>query len=757
MTKIFGVPVQFPDINIKFIFADINIKFIFGRDKWKLNFWFMVKLALVIIGIEFKLMLLISYFLYFELGIHAAAKAGAIDKLKQCVGSGEDINKKSDDEPHCTPLMYAVEKGDLQCVEFLLQNGANVEEEDSQNERAIHKAAQRGDVLCLQLLTKYNASIEARVYSYEYPKYGGTKYTPLHYASINGHVSCVKLLIQKAAVIDGIDPRHGICFIDAFIDAQDHIYMTALMHAVDNGNVGCAEVLLENKANVEIWDNCAETALYKAAKKGDLPCLEVLIKYKADVNTTRRATSVGIIGHPRIFSCGIGDFSIPLHQSARHGHYDCVELLLRNDARVNATDMHDATPLHWACRSGQASCIKLLIQNGADIHAICKDLEKGKNNLTGLHIAAEEGHVPCIDILLEHGADSDAEDSAGKTPLSIAVSSLNENLNTTTNDEKHETEHMNFLEAVEILLEYSKYSCIPKTMLPEKLQQNKIPLPDKAENIYETLKAGWCQLDVASMFLLFETNLKRRLIFKSFCSTLQQHGYKREGKEYINAAMFSMNEMKTARIVITSMNSKPRRIKLAMFYPNAPGIPISNVYTCLPKAQHALLEAVQLEGESEVSAKINPCFTEDEECDIRCFLSCTDQMLPSGEFTLASCPVHHEFFLPEKIAPWFERRQPTSGCIDSTDISKIASGVGPNDLQAIARQYLNIPECDIETYEASMRGDVKRLKFKILAHWRNQNPGPDARKKLFDKLELARKEHGLIDISCYKFLVEDPN
>ena len=92
--------------------------------------------------------------------------------------------------------------------------------------------------------------------------------------------------------------------------------------------------------------------------------------------------------------------------------------------------------------------------------------------------------------------------------------------------------------------------------------------------------------------------------------------------------------------------------------------------------------------------------------------------------------------------------------IQDSDLSKIVSGVGPNNLHTIARQYLNILEHDIETYEAITGNDKKRLKFKILEHWRNQNPGPDARDKLFDLLEKARKETGLIDIQYYGFLKE---
>ncbi len=94
--------------------------------------------------------------------------------------------------------------------------------------------------------------------------------------------------------------------------------------------------------------------------------------------------------------------------------------------------------------------------------------------------------------------------------------------------------------------------------------------------------------------------------------------------------------------------------------------------------------------------------------------------------------------------------------IDDSDLNRIGSGVGPNNLMDIARSYLNVPEHDIETYEASVRGDMKTLKFKILEHWRNQNPGPDARKKLFDLLEQARKVTGSISRECYRFLLEFP-
>ncbi len=95
-----------------------------------------------------------------------------------------------------------------------------------------------------------------------------------------------------------------------------------------------------------------------------------------------------------------------------------------------------------------------------------------------------------------------------------------------------------------------------------------------------------------------------------------------------------------------------------------------------------------------------------------------------------------------------------SGYINDDELNKIGSGIGPNNLMDIARSYLKVPEEEIETYESITGNDKKRLKFKILEHWRNQNPGPDARNELFNLLEQARREHGGIDIKHYKFLVQ---
>ncbi len=80
-----------------------------------------------------------------------------------------------------------------------------------------------------------------------------------------------------------------------------------------------------------------------------------------------------------------------------------------------------------------------------------------------------------------------------------------------------------------------------------------------------------------------------------------------------------------------------------------------------------------------------------------------------------------------------------------------------NNWEKIALQYLKTPQPLIDKFKPFVLEEkcIEEFKFKMLEHWRDQNPVPDARKRLFGLLEEARKRKELLDVERYRFLMFD--
>lgn len=148
-----------------------------------------------------------------------------------------------------TALFAAAEKGHDETVRSLLEKKANVNTKDKCRRTALHLAAFNGHENVVSLLLEYEADIDAvgesamgadRWASRAQLKPSITgdqgRWTPLHEAAANGHQRVVRLLLEKKARIDVIDPDDG----------------TALCQAVTHSHEEITRLLLEN-GDVEIW------------------------------------------------------------------------------------------------------------------------------------------------------------------------------------------------------------------------------------------------------------------------------------------------------------------------------------------------------------------------------------------------------------------------------------------------------------------------------------------------------------------------
>merc|ERR1712000_198887 len=90
---------------------------------------------------------------------------------------------------------------------------------------------------------------------------------------------------------------------------------SSLHVACENGHAGCATILLDHGANMDIQD--------------------------------------------------YNDWNTPLHIVCQYGHEGCVTLLLNHGANMGIQNNKGSTPLHIACQYGKEGCITLLLNHGA--------------------------------------------------------------------------------------------------------------------------------------------------------------------------------------------------------------------------------------------------------------------------------------------------------------------------------------------------------------------------------------------------------
>ena len=248
-----------------------------------------------------------------------AIKTGNIKEVTAFLETDPHLSKKS------KALYYASDKGHLEIVKLLLENGADVN---------------------AQHLGCY----------------------PLDNASENRHYKVVKFLLENGATLSDIEVTKGdletvklLLKTKADVNAQDRHNCTALHYASKNGHLEAVKLLLENGANPNIQANPYEqdfpddefgdkigTALILASQEGHLEIVKLLLENGADVNAKEE-----------------GEDLTALHFASQEGHLKIVKLLLENGADVNAQGKNDKTALYYARKEDHFGVENHLIKNQA--------------------------------------------------------------------------------------------------------------------------------------------------------------------------------------------------------------------------------------------------------------------------------------------------------------------------------------------------------------------------------------------------------
>ncbi len=318
-----------------------------------------------------------------DISIHAAAKAGHIEAVKQHLAAGTDVNAKND--RGVTPLIHAVGMGHKEVAELLIAEGADVNPEFFYGEAPLPLALMNGKWEIAEMLIAEGANVNARA-DYSARLLG---YTPLQYAAMEGHKEIAQLLIFK-----GADVNAKVDFGEA---------ETPLHKAASGGHKEIAQLLIAKGADVNAKNNIGGTPLDSAIASIASRSSELV-----DLLRNRGADSGA-------------EHSI--HIAAMTGNIIAVEKHLTDGVNANVKDINKMTPLHHAVSLGHREIAELLIAKGAEVNA------KDKNGGTPLHIASSRGHKGIAELLITSDAEVNAMIFSGSymafyqgiTPLDLAI------------------------------------------------------------------------------------------------------------------------------------------------------------------------------------------------------------------------------------------------------------------------------------------------------------------------------------------------
>ena len=308
------------------------------------------------------------------------ALMGNLNHLKRFLTT-TDIKPEVFDETDHTPLFYAVQKGHLSIVKYLMESH-NCSRISVKSIPLLHFASAQGHLPIIRYLMferHHNAFSKA---SHDVLK----DILPIHMAICNGKLDVVKFFISYSKRFLKIDSNKK-----------------SLAHwAAEGGYLNLIKYLVEDETldpECRDMNNC--TPLHIAASEGHLEIVKYLVMEKiCDQN------------------CKSDGGLTPLHCAAQEGHLHVVRHLVEEyGCDPHEPDDHKQIPLHLASLKGHLDIVKYLT-----LERHCNYCRKSESNHTSLHHAVSNGHLEIVKFFIEElKCDPNVKGYEGRPPIHDAA------------------------------------------------------------------------------------------------------------------------------------------------------------------------------------------------------------------------------------------------------------------------------------------------------------------------------------------------
>ncbi|XP_076081216.1 uncharacterized protein LOC143052139 [Mytilus galloprovincialis] len=342
-----------------------------------------------------------------ESALWVAAYSGQIDVLEFLIKYLKEFpflkefRINSVNKQYVTPLFIASQRGHVEIVKLLLQNGADVNKCKKNGASPLFVACHEGHLEIVKLLHKSKADVNLC----KHQKLLGEAdqigleikgcISPLFIACKIGNSKIVQFLLDH----------------DADTEISTEIGKTPLFIALQNSHEEIARLLIEGKCNVNQSMANGYIPLTVVAGKGQVKIIQMLIENGASVNISNHETISSKSICEKNIPCNNNIPPSPLSMASLNNHFDVVKVLIQNGADIDYRGVEGATALFEASERGNIEVVKYLLSMKASVNI---PTYRGR---TPLFVAVQRRLHQIATILLENNADVNLCREDGVSPL----------------------------------------------------------------------------------------------------------------------------------------------------------------------------------------------------------------------------------------------------------------------------------------------------------------------------------------------------
>lgn len=273
-----------------------------------------------------------------------------VNALKKCVRTMRMRPLSRTLECDITMLSHAAECGNMEVIEFLVQNGADGNITNSDGSKPLHFAAQCGH----KNIVKFFLNLGICANSCD-----NNQCTPLHYIAAE---------MQSADRGNYQELVHILLDSNADLNAVNRKGCTPLLQAAQNLCKHAVELFIKLGANVDCCDEKQWTILHHSSFNGWPGIIRYLLEGRFDIDLNARNSNgeTPLLLAATYEAWGLASMFTDSNAVCK----DNVELFLKWGANIDYRYKDGRNILHYVCCKQWLDVVKCLVNKGCDLNAI---------------------------------------------------------------------------------------------------------------------------------------------------------------------------------------------------------------------------------------------------------------------------------------------------------------------------------------------------------------------------------------------------